>query len=816
MIGPGSTLNDRFLLKTELGRGGMGAVYAATDLVLQRDVAIKVLKDQQAGQEVSRRLRLEAQIAARLLHDNVVRIYDFGQADGTSYLVMEQVDGTSYSRRWRDVELGARLRILAGVAEALDYAHHQGVIHRDVKPGNVLLTSSDVPKLSDFGLSLLAEQEDAAGVVRGTPHYMSPEQAKGQKLDYRTDLYSLGVMVYESVAGSVPFTGTAATVMAQHVGSPPPALPAGSGASPELEKLILSLLAKRREDRPNGGAAVARALRAEARKLLGEPEEADQGPEADEPVEPAFDMGALAELGEGRAVGPRDAAAPRRQPARRPDAGRRATAADLAASPLVREMLRTIHAEPISLSPEERYLFGYYLAYLLVGSRRRPFYARRGLERLNADRARLILAVTYALTARDSAAAVQEAAQLLEERVEVRPALSPVVLAKFLSWRDSPNRRRMLRQVRKAIQDASPYAREHMTDAKGVLNVGMIPRSAEDLRRVAPDREVGDDLVERWNRLADAWREHPDLRDTVLRYAGGAAYGDPAGAAMWAEVVYPLVEMARWQRSRRGRLSAAWHFLAGRVLRLPDPGEKLDRALTKHLAARVVEQIDRSAVQLDRALAGVEPDDDDSPADEQDARAARLGQGAEASRIGAIAAEAEADAEVVDGDRVALVDVDPVRFLQGELHELWKEAAGSMRQATGGPGARPAGHRHTPLGPYRLTVVPSVRGASAGQVVVQGMPSKQLELLTPSLRTAGSRGRPLVAAWPYVDNSLLLAYQDFKSVQRYILWDAPRSRQTTYTDPAEVCRDLDDLGLEVPEALESALSKRFRPQGGRR
>jgi eukaryotic-like serine/threonine-protein kinase len=124
-------------------------------------------------------LRREAQIAARLLHDNVVRIYDFGQAEGTWYLVMEQVDGTSYVKRWRVLTLADRLRILGQVAEALDYAHHQGVIHRDIKPGNpgnVLLTATDVPKLSDFGLSLLAEQADEAGTIRGTPHYMSPEQ----------------------------------------------------------------------------------------------------------------------------------------------------------------------------------------------------------------------------------------------------------------------------------------------------------------------------------------------------------------------------------------------------------------------------------------------------------------------------------------------------------------------------------------------------------------------------------------------------------------------------------------------------------------
>src|SRR6201989_1473552 len=105
---------------------------------------------------------------------------------------MEEVVGPSYVKRWKVLTLADRLRILAQVADALDYAHHQGVIHRDIKPSNVLLTSSDVPKLVDFGLSPLAEHGDEAGSIRGTPHYMSPEQTKGKGLDFRTDLYSLG------------------------------------------------------------------------------------------------------------------------------------------------------------------------------------------------------------------------------------------------------------------------------------------------------------------------------------------------------------------------------------------------------------------------------------------------------------------------------------------------------------------------------------------------------------------------------------------------------------------------------------------------
>src|SRR5262249_34761381 len=195
----------------------MGAVYSATDQVLQRNVAIKVLKDK-SGEEVAKKLRLEAQIAARLLHENVVRIYDFGQSDGTYYLVMEEVNGSSYAKRWRHLTMEDRLRVLA---EALDYAHHQGVVHRDIKPGNVLLTAADSPKLSDFGLSILIERGDDSGVIRGTPLYMSPEQTRGGQLDFRSDLYSLGVMIYESTTGMTPFTSNTSSIMAQHATATP-------------------------------------------------------------------------------------------------------------------------------------------------------------------------------------------------------------------------------------------------------------------------------------------------------------------------------------------------------------------------------------------------------------------------------------------------------------------------------------------------------------------------------------------------------------------------------------------------------------------
>src|SRR5262249_37710612 len=202
------TLNGRFTLEKELGRGGMGAVYRAVDQVLQRTVAIKVLKDLH-GEEVGKRIRLEAQILARLVHDNIVRLYDFNADNETYYFIMEQVDGTSFFRRWRKVGMAERLQVIAQTAEALDYAHRQGVIHRDIKPANVLLTTTDQAKLSDFGLSLMSDATQESGVVRGTPHYMSPEQAKGLRLDHRTDLYALGVILYECATGAPPFQGTA-------------------------------------------------------------------------------------------------------------------------------------------------------------------------------------------------------------------------------------------------------------------------------------------------------------------------------------------------------------------------------------------------------------------------------------------------------------------------------------------------------------------------------------------------------------------------------------------------------------------------------
>ncbi len=270
MIGVGARLNERFTLDAELGQGGMGTVYRATDQLLGRNVAIKFLKDARSEEE-AKKLRLEAQILARLVHDRIVRLYDYGESEGNYFLVMEEVNGPSLANRWRDLPLDDRLRICGQVAEALHYAHIQGVIHRDVKPSNVLLTPGDEAKLSDFGLSrVTGDQMDPIGTIQGTPLYMSPEQAQGLSLDHRTDLYSVGVMLYECVTGEVPFAGDALSVMGQHRNAAPtPPRFKNPEIWSTLENLILSLLAKNPIQRPASGNVVALELFEEAGRRSG-------------------------------------------------------------------------------------------------------------------------------------------------------------------------------------------------------------------------------------------------------------------------------------------------------------------------------------------------------------------------------------------------------------------------------------------------------------------------------------------------------------------------------------------------------------------
>jgi hypothetical protein len=247
-------LRGQYRLGRLLGRGGMGAVYLARDLALDRDVAIKVVRAVADTRQMHERFRREARTAARLSHPNIVPLHSFGEADGMPYFVMGFVSGESLADRLRRdgklPEEEAR-RVLAEVADALDYAHRQGVVHRDVKPDNVLIEDqSGRALLTDFGLAkALGQGETMTGLggVLGTPQYMSPEQASGQSdIDARSDLYSLGVMAYALVAGRLPFEGnTPAEMMRKHLTQEPAPLRAvAPGVSDAMARAIDRCLEK--------------------------------------------------------------------------------------------------------------------------------------------------------------------------------------------------------------------------------------------------------------------------------------------------------------------------------------------------------------------------------------------------------------------------------------------------------------------------------------------------------------------------------------------------------------------------------------------
>ncbi|MGE5601907.1 MAG: serine/threonine-protein kinase, partial [Nitrososphaerales archaeon] len=272
----GTVLNSRYRLDAELGQGGMGVVYRGHDLLLGRDVAVKLLSKAGLGTEGRARLLREAQAVAKLNHPNIVTLYDAGEADGSPFIVMELLSGVSLFER-KPGGTDELVEISRQVCAALDHAHGHGVIHRDLKPENVILTGykgdGDAGelhiKLTDFGLARsAASRQTTEGGIVGTVYYIAPEQAMGRELDGRADLYSLGVMMYELAAGRLPFAGEEPlTVISQHLHAPPvppstysPDLPA------PLESLIMRLLGKQPEDRPASAAEVEHLLERIARK----------------------------------------------------------------------------------------------------------------------------------------------------------------------------------------------------------------------------------------------------------------------------------------------------------------------------------------------------------------------------------------------------------------------------------------------------------------------------------------------------------------------------------------------------------------------
>ncbi|MGO3886463.1 MAG: protein kinase domain-containing protein, partial [Mycetocola sp.] len=263
----GLTFGGRYELESRIAIGGMGEVWKATDLVIGRTVALKILKDEYLGDPgFLERFRAEARHAALVNHEGIANVFDYGEEDGSAFLVMELVPGEPLStvlEREHVLSTDKVLDIVAQTAAALQAAHSAGLVHRDIKPGNLLITPEGRVKITDFGIARIADQVPltATGQVMGTVQYLSPEQASGHPASPTTDIYSLGIVAYEALAGKRPFTGESqvAIAMAQINDAPPP-LPVT--VSEPVRNFVISMIAKKPSDRPSSAAHVARAAQA--------------------------------------------------------------------------------------------------------------------------------------------------------------------------------------------------------------------------------------------------------------------------------------------------------------------------------------------------------------------------------------------------------------------------------------------------------------------------------------------------------------------------------------------------------------------------
>jgi len=276
MITIGEKLGD-FLIKAEIGQGGMGTIFFAEDTMLGREVALKVIHPSLAGnQQLMERFKIEAMTQARLNHPNIVTIFSFSRIDGQYVIAMEYVAGRSLKellQEKRQLHPVEAVGIIGQIAEGLRYAHAHNVIHRDIKPANILVTPDGKVKISDFGIAKIlgAQGLTKTGMMIGTPWYTSPEQIVGKGIDCRTDLYSLGITFYEVLTGRVPFdseTNSEFQIQKAHLETPPPR---PSLFNPEigiqLEKFILTALQKKPEKRFQNAEDMIAALHAIGREM---------------------------------------------------------------------------------------------------------------------------------------------------------------------------------------------------------------------------------------------------------------------------------------------------------------------------------------------------------------------------------------------------------------------------------------------------------------------------------------------------------------------------------------------------------------------
>ena len=286
----------RFEIVDKLGAGAMGEVFRAHDPLLGRDVAIKVVTGRLGEDETAReRFLREARAAAQLNHPNIVTIHDFGEEQGTAYMAMELLEGEDLRELLRKdalANLDDKLATMEQVLEGLAFAHSKGVVHRDLKPGNVRVLPQGRVKIMDFGLARLAQDGAATGALMGTPHYMSPEQVQGERATARSDVFSLGAMFYEILSGRLPFPGHTIAVVLYGVvhRDPEPLARSAPALPPGLAAVVMRALSKAPHARYADAGEMLQALR--AARAVGEAP-VDGGP-----------AGATADLGPTITLGP--------------------------------------------------------------------------------------------------------------------------------------------------------------------------------------------------------------------------------------------------------------------------------------------------------------------------------------------------------------------------------------------------------------------------------------------------------------------------------------------------------------------------------
>ncbi|HUY73394.1 MAG TPA: serine/threonine-protein kinase [Candidatus Dormibacteraeota bacterium] len=265
-IAPGTRLGQ-YEVQDFIGQGAMGLVYRAYHAQLERTGAVKVMQAISPDPDTTARFRHEAQAIAQMRHPNILNVYDFGEFEGTPYMIVEYVSGGSLANRLGKgmIDQAAALNFLRGIAAGLDYAHSRGVVHRDIKPANVLLEPDDTPVIADFGLAKLLQGsslKSMTGVTTGTPAYMAPEQVTGSTVGPAADRYSLATIAYEMLTGVIPFDGEALMELlyAQVHREPPPPSSRNRSLGPRVDAVMMRGLAKDPNARWESCTAFVRAL----------------------------------------------------------------------------------------------------------------------------------------------------------------------------------------------------------------------------------------------------------------------------------------------------------------------------------------------------------------------------------------------------------------------------------------------------------------------------------------------------------------------------------------------------------------------------